>query len=98
MTDLTAKSRLLQALCLIDKPDAMESVLRALLTSKELLEIEHRLQIFEMLSAQVPQRDIAQQLGVGIATVTRGAHALREGQFDELAKYIAQSASAVQSV
>ena len=86
----SAKTRLLKALCLIDNPETMESVLRALLTAKELAEVEHRLQIFEMLSQQVPQRDIAQELGVGIATVTRGAHALREGQFDALAALLAK--------
>lgn len=68
----------------------MEAVLSAVLTQKEIKEIENRLQIFEMLSKHIPQRDIAASLGVGIATVTRGARAMREGQFDVLAKYLSK--------
>jgi TrpR family trp operon transcriptional repressor len=41
----------------------------------------NRLQIIEMLQQGIPQRQIADTLGVGIATVTRGSHHLkREGQ------------------
>lgn len=37
------------------------------------MDVTKRLQIFEMLEQGVPQRQIAEKLGVGIATVTRGA-------------------------
>jgi TrpR family transcriptional regulator, trp operon repressor len=57
--------------------EEMEEVLRELLTSSELLEIANRLQIFEMLKQGVPQRQIAEKLGVGIATVTRGSNAMK---------------------
>ena len=56
----------------------METVLRALLTDNELVEVAKRLQIFEMLEQGVPQRKIAEQLGVGIATVTRGSKAFKK--------------------
>jgi TrpR family trp operon transcriptional repressor len=52
--------------------------LEALLTPNELIEMQHRLQIFSLLEQGTPQRDIAKQLGVGIATVTRGSRALKE--------------------
>jgi TrpR family trp operon transcriptional repressor len=52
--------------------------LEALLTPNELIEMQHRLQIFSLLEQGIPQRDIAKQLGVGIATVTRGSRALKE--------------------
>ncbi len=68
----------------------MESVITAVLTRKEIKEIENRLQIFEMLSENIPQREIAASLGVGVATVTRGARAMREGQFDVLGKYLSE--------
>ncbi|RVU31371.1 MULTISPECIES: Trp family transcriptional regulator [Neptunomonas] len=58
-------------------PDAMESALRALLTPTEFTEVTKRLQIFRMLEQGVPQRQIAETLGVGIATVTRGSRALQ---------------------
>ena len=55
----------------------MECALRDLLTSSELIDVANRLQIFEMLEEGVPQRQIADKLGVGIATVTRGSNALK---------------------
>lgn len=56
----------------------MEKALRELLTSSELDDVANRLQIFELLEQGVPQRQIADQLGVGIATVTRGSNALKQ--------------------
>lgn len=58
-------------------PAMMESTLKDLLTSTEIDEISKRLQIFKLLKAGVPQRQIAESLGVGIATVTRGSRALK---------------------
>lgn len=57
---------------------AMAKRLRALLTSAELHEIPNRLKITRLLKQGLPQRDIARQLGVGIATVTRGSKAMSE--------------------
>lgn len=55
----------------------MENALRDLLTSSELVDVANRLQIFQMLEEGVPQRQIAEKLGVGIATVTRGSNTLK---------------------
>ncbi|CUB06376.1 Trp operon repressor [Marinomonas fungiae] len=65
---------------LLDTPDsaAMEKKLNALLTPNEISEMQRRLQIFALLEEGVSQREIAKQLGVGIATVTRGSRALKE--------------------
>lgn len=57
--------------------EEMEQALGELLTSSELLEMTKRLQILALLEEGVPQRQIAEQLGVGIATVTRGASVLK---------------------
>ena len=64
---------------LLDQKTAeqMEEALKDLLTSSELLEVANRLQIFDMLQQGVPQRQIAEKLGVGIATVTRGSNAMK---------------------
>ncbi len=59
------------------KTDQMEKALLRLLTKSELAELSNRLKIFEMLEKGVPQRKIAEILGVGIATVTRGSNALK---------------------
>lgn len=55
--------------------------LQGLLTPYEQQELINRLQIFELLSQGVSQRQVAQQLGVGIATVTRGSRALQAGSY-----------------
>jgi len=66
----------------------MAAVLDCLLSPKELQEIENRLCIFEALDQHMPQREIASSLGVGIATVTRGAQAFKTGQFSILKRYL----------
>lgn len=74
---------LVRLLCSISDPREMEAALAAILTPKELEGIENRLQIFRMLTQDIPQREIAARLNVGIATVTRGANALRNSRFFE---------------
>ena len=60
--------------------EEMERALGALLTASELDEVAKRLQIIEMLAAGVTQRQIAENLGVGIATVSRGSNVLKKTQ------------------
>jgi TrpR family trp operon transcriptional repressor len=60
-----------------DSSEEMEKTLRDLLTVGELADMANRLQIIEMLLQGIPQRQIADKLGVGIATVTRGSHHLK---------------------
>jgi TrpR family trp operon transcriptional repressor len=55
----------------------MKNALLRLLTSSEVAELSNRLKIFQMLEDGMAQRKIADILGVGIATVTRGSNALK---------------------
>lgn len=55
----------------------IDVLLDALLTDKEQHEIANRIRIFDLLERGATQRDISEQLGVGIATVSRGAKALQ---------------------
>lgn len=55
----------------------IEVLFDALLTDKEQYEIANRIRIFDLLERGTTQRDISEQLGVGIATVSRGAKALQ---------------------
>lgn len=64
-----------------ESAEDMETVLRALLTVSELADVANRLQIMDMLKQGVPQRQIADKLGVGIATVTRGSRHLKQGGY-----------------
>lgn len=79
---------LVRLLCGITDPDMVQAVLEAVLTPKELREIDQRIRIFQMLSAQIPQRDIAERLNVGVATVTRGAQAYRNERLFTIAPEI----------
>lgn len=62
-------------------PQRMADFLQAILTPKELAELHSRLEIVRLLKQGLPQREIADQLGVGIATVTRGSRELQLGRF-----------------
>ncbi len=61
--------------------EQMSAALEGLLTPYEQQELINRLQIFELLSQGVSQRQVAQKLGVAIATVTRGSRALQAGSY-----------------
>ena len=71
-------SHLVNHLLAQETPEQMEECLHGLLTESELLDVANRLQIFEMLEQGVTQRQIAEKLGVGIATVTRGSNTLKQ--------------------
>lgn len=68
----------------IDSREDMADFLRGILTPSEIEEIPKRLQIVKLLKAGVAQKEIAERLGVGIATVTRGSKEVQEKRF----KYI----------
>lgn len=71
-------NQLLDHLLTFKSREALDGALHELLTPAEYTEIIKRLQILRMLEAGVPQRRVAEELGVGIATVTRGARALKD--------------------
>ncbi|NOR23462.1 MAG: transcriptional regulator [Desulforhopalus sp.] len=70
-------SHLVNHLLARETAEQMEEALRGLLASSELVDVANRLQIFEMLEQGVPQRQVAEKLGVGIATVTRGSNTMK---------------------
>ncbi len=75
--DIKYFKHLVNHLLKIDTANEMEATLRQLLTPSEVVEIAKRQQIIEMLEEGIPQRKIAEKLGVGIATVTRGSNYLK---------------------
>jgi len=70
-------SDLVEYLLSIPDKEAMDVALSALLSDKEMKSVEKRLKILRMLRMGISQRQIARELKVGIATVTRGSHAAR---------------------
>jgi TrpR family trp operon transcriptional repressor len=64
----------------------LEDFLLGVTTSKERAELSQRVEIMKRLIAGEPQQKIATELGVGIATVTRGSKELSQGRFKVLRK------------
>lgn len=62
----------------------LSEIFKALMTEKERQELGNRLNIFALLQQGITQREISAQLGVGIATVSRGAKVSQQHQIDEL--------------
>ena len=56
-------------------------MLEAILTLKEREEIPRRLEIIQLINKKIPQHKIAKDLGVGIATVTRGSKEAKRSLF-----------------
>ncbi len=59
--------------------DQLKSFLHVMLTPKEYKENIIRFEILSRLNKGETQRSIASDLGIGIATVTRGSHELGRG-------------------
>ena len=81
MAKTTQIKQLTEAVSRLESPGEVVEFLRGILTPKELTEIAQRLEIVKMLKKGVPQRKISEDLGVGIATVTRGSKELKKGRF-----------------
>lgn len=76
-----ALEELIDLLLNIKTKKEMEDFLLGILTPKELDEIPMRLRIVKMLKEGIPQHKIADELGIGVATVTRGSKELQKGRF-----------------
>lgn len=72
---------LISLLLTIRTREEMKDFLLGILTPKELQEIPTRLQIVKMLRGGVRHHEIAERLGIGVATVTRGSRELQKGRF-----------------
>lgn len=70
----------------IDDKELLEDFLMGLTTDKEREAMVQRVEIIKRLMAKEPQHKIAYDLGVGVATVTRGSKELAQGRFKALRK------------
>lgn len=66
----------------------LEDFLIGVTTDKERAEIAQRVEIIKRLIAGEPQAKIASDLGVGVATVTRGSKELSQDRFKVLRKQL----------
>jgi TrpR family trp operon transcriptional repressor len=84
MKDQKYIHELAEAFLSLESRLAMLNFFAGIFTPQELIEISHRLQIVKQLKHGRPQREIAEKLGVGIATVTRGSREMQKGKFDDI--------------
>ncbi len=75
---------LLKLLVETDDTERLSAIFAALMTDREQTELANRLTIFALLQQGMTQREISAKLGVGIATVSRGAKVFGQHQIDEL--------------
>lgn len=75
----TAKKTLYSLITSLKTSNEAEELLSALLTPDELHTLAERWHIITLLLSGKTQREVQKQLGVGIATVTRGARELKYG-------------------
>lgn len=73
--------KLTQAFLMNKSEKEMNDFLEGILTPKEIQELVTRLEIVAMLKQGVRHHTIAEKLGVGVATVTRGSKELQQGRF-----------------
>jgi TrpR family trp operon transcriptional repressor len=56
-----------------------EELLQDLFTPAEVATFTERIEIFHLLGQGIPHHEIAERLGCGVATVTRGSAVMRRG-------------------
>lgn len=75
---------LIDTLLDIEDRSEMKNFLLGLFTLKEIDELIKRIEIVKLLKKGVPQHEIAEKLGVGVATVTRGSTEIKRGRFKNI--------------
>lgn len=70
---------LAKTLIQIKKESEMENFLKLLFTPSERKEIPRRLEIIKLLKRNIPQRKIAKDLDVSVATISRGSREIKYG-------------------
>jgi len=81
IAQLTSVSKLLNS---AKSGVAMRNLMRGLFTENEIEELAQRIEIIKMIKKGVAHHKIALALGVGVATVTRGAREIKLGRFKNL--------------
>ena len=80
----TQLDELIELLINIKNKKEMGDFLLELISPKELEEIPTRLQIVKLLKKGISQHKIAEGLGIGVATVTRGSKEIQNGRFKNI--------------
>ena len=76
--DTAARRELARLLAAVRDPRDMERLFDDLLTRAELRDLILRWRLLKMLDAGVPQREIAETLGISLCKITRGSRVLKQ--------------------
>jgi TrpR family transcriptional regulator, trp operon repressor len=76
--DRAAFARFCRVLASISSESETQKFLEEALTKNECLDLALRWHLLEMLSQGVPQRRIAEQLGVSLCKITRGSRLMKD--------------------
>ncbi len=87
---------LMDLLSNIEDRSHLSQLFEVLMTEKEQQELINRLKIFAYLQQGISQREISAKLGVGIATVSRGAKVFRRYPIEELLPHLDKVIDAAQ--
>lgn len=68
----------------VKSTSGMRNLVRGLFTDGEIEELSRRIEIVKMIKKGTPHHKIALTLGVGVATVTRGAKEVKLGRFKSI--------------
>jgi len=77
-------SKIVKEIQKLHTEEEIRDFLLGVLTPGEVEEIAQRIEIVKMLKKGVNQHEIAEKLGVGVATVTRGSKELKLGRFKSI--------------
>ncbi|MEI7579441.1 MAG: Trp family transcriptional regulator [bacterium] len=75
---------LVQLILKLKDKEQADEFFKVMFTPKEFEQLKIRIQILQMLKKGMLQRDIANKLKIGIATVTRGSNMLKQYEFEML--------------
>jgi TrpR family trp operon transcriptional repressor len=75
---MSSISELITVFCRIRRPEQMRRFLEEILTPAERHDLAMRWELLRMLDKKVPQRDIADRLGLSLCKITRGAKILKK--------------------
>ena len=75
-------SKLITILLSAKNEKEMENLISGLFSTSEQKDFDNRIKIIKMLKKGMPQHTIAKELGVGVATVSRGAKDLKLGKME----------------
>ncbi len=78
MTNPSYIKEICSVLCRIQQPEQMQRFLEEILTPAERNDLALRWELMRQLAEGVPQRQIAEQLGVSLCKITRGARILKQ--------------------